>query len=427
MAFQLGALGAIQKPELVGFSKAQSGNYRDFFSNAKKKRMDFEDREKLNALGDARSEAILDSQGGSEIIQGLRKKQQEALANKDSAMYDQATNELKSQMQIESAEAKADPFGKNQMLRKRAENVGRRGITGNAKAIMSALQSQNPLVANLTNLERELDTLEQGSPEYNQKYSELQKAITEHDAFAVTNNQLWHQKKSTRNLEEELEENRRSKAEEKRKQGAYANVNFKEFRNNFQKQNKKLVDSADVAKGITPLVKSASKGNTQSVASIVKRMARMASNEAIVMPELLLGFSGSVEDRADAWIEQFAKSGNRIPESELRRVKESYNATSKYYNDVLDDAVTDGIADWKAYSGKAKGMSSSALKRQFFGKDYKSIPLWTDVIKYKSGGSTQNPPPDTSDKRDTGGIVAPDGMTDRERLDAELLKLMQGE
>jgi hypothetical protein len=117
MAFQLGSLGTIQKPELVSNNRARSGNYRDFLSNTKKKRMDFEDREKLNALGDARSEAILDSQGGSEVIQGLRKKQQDALANKDSAMYDQATNELKSQIQIESAEAKADPFGKNQLGR----------------------------------------------------------------------------------------------------------------------------------------------------------------------------------------------------------------------------------------------------------------------------------------------------------------------
>ncbi len=424
MAFQLGSLSSTPV-QLVTPNASRSGNYRDFLSNTKKKRMDFEDREKLNALGDARSEAILDSQGGSEIIQGLRKKQQEALANKDSAMYDQATNELKSQMQIESAEAKADPLGKNQMLRKRAENVGRRGITGNAKAIMSALQSQNPLVANLTNLERELDTLEQGSPEYNQKYSELQKAITEHDAFAVTNNQLWHQKKSTRNLEEELEENRRSKAEEKRKQGAYANVNFKDFRGNFQKQNEDLIKSSGVAKGIAPLIKSASKGNTQSVATIVKRMSRMASNEAIVMPELQLGFSGNAKDQIEAWGDTYLGSGNRIPEKDLRNIKVAYNAMANQYNDTLGDAVTDGITDWKAYSGKAKGMSTSALKRQMFGKDFKEIPLWTDVVKYKSGSEII--PPDTSDKRDTGGIVAPDGMTDRERLDAELLKLMQGE
>jgi len=424
MAFQLGSLSSTPV-QLVTPNASRSGNYRDFLSNTKKKRMDFEDREKLNALGDARSEAILDSQGGSEIIQGLRKKQQEALANKDSAMYDQATNELKSQMQIESAEAKADPLGKNQMLRKRAENVGRRGITGNAKAIMSALQSQNPLVANLTNLERELDTLEQGSPEYNQKYSELQKAITEHDAFAVTNNQLWHQKKSTRNLEEELEENRRSKAEEKRKQGAYANVNFKDFRGNFQKQNEDLIKSSGVAKGIAPLIKSASKGNTQSVATIVKRMSRMASNEAIVMPELQLGFSGNAKDQIEAWGDTYLGSGNRIPEKDLRNIKVAYNAMANQYNDTLGDAVADGVSDWKRYSGKAKGMSTSALKRQMFGKDFKEIPLWTDVVKYKGGAEII--PPDTSDKRDTGGIVAPDGMTDRERLDAELLKLMQGE
>ncbi len=127
MAFQLGSLGTIQKPELVSNNRARSGNYRDFLSNTKKKRMDFEDREKLNALGNARSEAILDSQGGSEVIQGLRKKQQDALANKDSAMYDQATNELKSQMQIESAEAKADPFGKNQLGRDRLAQSQKKG------------------------------------------------------------------------------------------------------------------------------------------------------------------------------------------------------------------------------------------------------------------------------------------------------------
>jgi hypothetical protein len=86
-------------------------------------------------------------------------------------------------------------------------------------------------------------------------------------------------------------------------------------------------------------------------------------------------------------------------------VKESYNATSQYYNDVLDDAVTDGIADWKSYSGKAKGMSTSALKRQFFGKDYKSIPLWTDVVKYK-GGAEPKPSPNI-DNRSTGDVKAP--------------------
>jgi len=403
MAYQLGSLNTTPV-QLVTPSVARGGNYRDFLSNTRKKRMDFEDREKLNALGDARSEAILDS-----------------------AMYDQATNELKSQMQIESAEAKADPFGKMQMSRDRAKNVGRRGVTGNAESIQTAIKAQAPFETKLNIMENELNSMNPTDEGYKEKFAEYQMVIGEHDRLAFNESQKWFKKGNTRKTSEEFQEDKRKQEEEKRKKGAYENVNFKEFRNNFQKQNKKLVDSADVAKGITPLIKSASKGNTQSVASIVKRMARMASNEAIVMPELLLGFSGSVEDRADAWIEQFAKSGNRIPESELRRVKESYNATSKYYNDVLDDAVTDGIADWKAYSGKAKGMSSSALKRQFFGKDYKSIPLWTDVIKYKSGGSTQNPPPDTSDKRDTGGIVAPDGMTDRERLDAELLKLMQGE
>ena len=426
MAYQLGALGAIKTPELVKMSKPTSGNYSQLFGQMNRNQQALgqrEDRATLNALGSARAEAIMDGQGGSAELQGIREAQTKALDAQNIPLYDKLTGDLKAQMQIESAEAKADPLGKNQMLRKRAENVGRRGITGNAKATMSALQSQNPLVANLTNLERELDTLEQGSPEYNQKYSQLQKAITEHDAFAVANNQLWHQKKSTRNLEEEFEENRRSKAEEKRKQGSYANVNFKDFRSNFQKQNEDLIKSSGVAKGIAPLIKSASKGNTQSVATIVKRMSRMASNEAIVMPELQLGFSGNAKDQIEAWGDTYLGSGNRIPEKDLRNIKVAYNAMASQYNDTLGDAVTDGISDWKKYSGKAKDMSSSALKRQMFGKDFKEIPVWTDVIKYK-GGSEPTPQPNTSEKRDEGEVKSPDGLTDRERLDLKLKKLM---
>ena len=115
-AFQLGSLNSTPVQQ-VGQSGYRSGNYKDFFSNSKKKKQAFEDKEKLNALGDARSTAILDSQGGSEVIQGLREQQKTALANKDSDLYDKVTEELKTQMKIEAAEAKADPFGKNQMSR----------------------------------------------------------------------------------------------------------------------------------------------------------------------------------------------------------------------------------------------------------------------------------------------------------------------
>ena len=60
-----------------------------------------------------------------------------------------------------------------------------------------------------------------------------------------------------------------------------------------------------------------------------------------------------------------------------------------------------------------------------FGKDFKEIPVWTDVVKYK-GGSDPTTEPNTSNSRDKGVIRAPDGMSDRERLDAELMKLIQG-
>ena len=92
-------------------------------------------------------------------------------------------------------------------------------------------------------------------------------------------------------------------------------------------------------------------------------------------------------------------------EKDLRNIKVAYNAMANQYNDTLGDAVTDGITDWKAYSGKAKGMSTSALKRQMFGKDFKEIPLWTDVVKYKSG-SDPTPKPKV-DNRSTGDIVPP--------------------
>jgi len=425
MAFQLGSLGTIQKPELVSNNRARSGNYRDFLSNTKKKRMDFEDREKLNALGSAKAEAIMDGQAGSAKLQGIRKAQTKALDTQNIPLYDKLTGELKAQMQIESAEAKADPFGKTQMARKRAENVGRRGVTGNAESIQTAIKAQAPFEAKLNIMENELNSMKPTDEGYKEKFAEYQMVIGEHDRLAFNEGQKWFKKGNTRKLAEELQDDKRKQAEEQRKIGSYENVNFKDFRSNFQKQNVDIIKSSGVAKGIAPLIKSASKGNTQSVATIVKRMSRMASNEAIVMPELQLGFSGNAKDQIEAWSDTYLGSGNRIPEKDLINIKVAYNAMANQYNDTLGDAVADGVSDWKRYSGKAKGMSTSALQRQMFGKDFKEIPLWTDVVKYKGGAEIT--PPDTSDKRDTGGVVAPDGMTDKERLDAELLRLMQGD
>lgn len=325
-----------------------------------------------------------------------------------------------------------DKYLNYQLLKERTKNVGRRGVTGNAQSIQTAIKAQAPYESKLNILQNELNSMQPTDEGYNEKFNQFQTLMGEHDMLAFNEGQKWLKKQSTMNLQEDFEENKRKKAEEKRKQaeekrkqGAYANVNFKDFRGNFQEQNEDLIKSSGVAKGIAPLIKSASKGNTQSVATIVKRMSRMASNEAIVMPELQLGFSGNAKDQIKAWGDTYLGSGNRIPEKDLRNIKVAYNAMANQYNDTLGDAVADGVSDWKRYSGKAKGMSTSALKRQMFGKDFKEIPLWTDVVKYKGGAEIN--PPDTSDKRDTGGIVAPDGMTDRERLDAELLKLMQGE
>jgi len=152
------------------------------------------------------------------------------------------------------------------------------------------------------------------------------------------------------------------------------------------------------------LITSASKGNTQSVATIVKRMSRIASNEAIVMPELQLGFSGNAKDQIEAWGDTYLGSGNRIPEKDLRNIKVAYNAMADNYNDILSDAVTDGVSDWKRYSSKAKGMSSSALKRQMFGKNFQEIPRWDSVIKYKGG---ETPTPKKTDNRNTGSATPP--------------------
>ena len=328
-----------------------------------------------------------------------------------------------SQYQMEAL-GSPEKFMNYQLMQERAKNVGRRGVTGNAESIQTAIKNQAPYEAKLNILENELNNMNPTDDGYQEKFSQFQTLMGEHDKLAFNEGQKWLKKQSTRTLQEDFQDDKRKQAEEKRKQGTYANMNFKGFRDNFQKQNKKLVDSADVAKGITPLTESASKGNTQSVASIVKRIARMASNEAIVMPELLLGFSGSVEDRADAWLEQFVGSGNRIPESELKRVKESYNATVQMYNDVLGDAVIDGISDWKKYSSKAKGMSNSALQRQMFGKDYKSIPLWTDIVDYESSSDPKIIPktdPNAKSDRDKGDLPPPNNTNSADGIELDVV------
>ena len=60
-----------------------------------------------------------------------------------------------------------------------------------------------------------------------------------------------------------------------------------------------------------------------------------------------------------------------------------------------------------------------------FGKDFQKIPRWDDVIKYRSGSNTPTSNP-VIDKRGSGGVTAPDGLTDRERLDKRLRELMGG-
>ena len=333
------------------------------------------------------------------------------------------------QVQGQMEQAKMDMLGGGdkylnyQLMQERAKNVGRRGVTGNAESVQTAIKNQAPYESKLNILQNELNSMQPTDEGYNEKFNEFHNTMGEHDALAFNEGQKWLKKESTMNLQEGFEENKRKQADEKRKQGTYSNVNFEDFRGNFQKQNSDLIKSSGVAKGIAPLIKSASAGNTQSVATIVKRMSRMASNEAIVMPELQLGFSGNAKDQIEAWGDTYLGSGNRIPEKDLRNIKVAYNAMANQYNDTLGDAVTDGVSDWKRYSGKAKGMSTSALKRQMFGKDYKEIPIWTDVVKYQGGAPTPTPP-DTSIKRDTGDIKAPDGLTDKERLDLKLRQLM---
>ena len=294
-----------------------------------------------------------------------------------------------------------DKYLNYQLMQERAKNVGRgRGVTGNAQSIQTAIKAQAPYESKLNILENELNSMQPTDEGYQDKFSQFQNLMSEHDQLAFNEGQKWLKKQSTRTLQESFQENKRKQEEEKRKQGSYANVNFKDFRSNFQKQNEDLIKSSGVAKGIAPLIKSASKGNTQSVATIVKRMSRMASNEAIVMPELQLGFSGNAKDQIEAWGDTYLGSGNRIPEKDLRNIKVAYNAMANQYNDTLGDAVSDGVSDWKRYSGKAKGMSTSALQRQMFGKDFKEIPLWTDIVKYK-GGSVEAPK-EIIDKRNTG-------------------------
>jgi len=430
MAYQLGALGAIKTPELVKMSKPTSGNYSQLFGQMNRNQQALgqrEDRATLNALGSARAEAIMDGQGGSAELQGIREAQTKALDAQDIPLYDKLTGDLKAQMQIESAEAKADPLGKNQMLRKRAENVGRRGVTGNAQSIQTAIKAQAPFETKLNILENELNSMSQNDPGFKEKFAEYQTVIGEHDSLAFNEGQKWYKKGNTRKTIEEIEDDKRSQEEHNLKLKSYTGKTYNEFRDNWQKNNKDLRASSEVAKGITPLITSASKGNAQAVATIVKRMSRIASNEAIVMPELQLGFDASVEGKVDSWADQFIGSGNRIPERDLRNIKEAYNAMISDYNDRLEDSIKDGISDWKSVNPKAKKQSTAKLTRQMMGRNFNRIPDWTDVISYKKLNSNPKDKPNTSEKRDEGEVKSPDGLTDRERLDADLLKLMEGD
>jgi len=130
MAYQLGALGAIKTPELVKMSKPTSGNYSQLFGQMNRNQQALgqrEDRATLNALGSARAEAIMDGQGGSAELQGIREAQTKALDAQDIPLYDKLTGDLKAQMQIESAEAKADPLGKTQLGRDRLAQSQKKG------------------------------------------------------------------------------------------------------------------------------------------------------------------------------------------------------------------------------------------------------------------------------------------------------------
>ena len=119
MAFQLGALNT-PRTELVKQDPYKSGNYSNLFSQMNRNQEALgqrEDRATLNALGSAKAEAIMDGQAGSAKLQGIRKAQTKALDTQNIPLYDKLTGELKAQMQIESAEAKADPLGKTQLGR----------------------------------------------------------------------------------------------------------------------------------------------------------------------------------------------------------------------------------------------------------------------------------------------------------------------
>jgi hypothetical protein len=252
--------------------------------------------------------------------------------------------------------------------------------------------------------------------------------VSEHDSLAFNEGQMWGNTKNTRHTQEQLDDDKRKQAEEKRKAQAFNNDNFTEFRNNWQKNNRKLVDSSKLVGSMGSNIPSASKGNTQSVSTLVKKMARLASNEAITMPELELGFSGSAEDQAKAWIDKWTGSGNRIPARELRAIKITYNEQAQYYNDKLEEIIGDAVMDWQKYNPRAKESTRGELQRQLMGQTFKRVPLWTHKITYKDGlKSNPKDKPNTSEKRDEGEVKSPDGLTDRERLDADLLKLMEGD
>ena len=161
MAYQLGALGAIKTPELVKMSKPTSGNYSELFGQMNRNQEALgkrEDRATLNALGSARAEAIMGGQAGSAALQGIRDAQAKALEAQDVPLYDKLTGDLKAQMQIESAEAKADPLGKNQLGRDRLAQSQKKGRE--LPLIEQAVRDQTSAKENALNILDEYFNLE---------------------------------------------------------------------------------------------------------------------------------------------------------------------------------------------------------------------------------------------------------------------------
>ena len=130
MAYQLGALGAIKTPELVKMSKPTSGNYSQLFGQMNRNQQALgqrEDRDTLNQLGSTRAEAIEGGQGGSQALKDIQKAQGEALEANNMPLYNKLTEEYNTQKGIESAEAKADPFGDKQLGREKLAQSQKKG------------------------------------------------------------------------------------------------------------------------------------------------------------------------------------------------------------------------------------------------------------------------------------------------------------